>query len=166
MGPLHDTSPLTGAGGEAAVSTPAHSTTMPVSSLSTNPSSYYTNASPSPPAAHAAHPPAPTHLSCDDILTPAVSTHRAPSSRSAPHSALNLHQAAGAPVAPPGTTPGRPTALFFTAEKQNAAQVPAYTIAIANAMVAGNFNVKMLSFRTQCPRSIKMWARLRLWRPY
>ncbi|XP_026323381.1 potassium voltage-gated channel unc-103 isoform X2 [Hyposmocoma kahamanoa] len=124
VGPLHDTSPLTGAGGEAAVSTPAHSTTLPVSSLSTNPSSYYTNASPSPPAAHSVHPPVPTHLSCDDILAPSASaqTHRAPSSRSAPHSALNLHHAAGAPVPPPGTTPGRPTALFFTAERQNAAQ--------------------------------------------
>ncbi|XP_073943724.1 potassium voltage-gated channel unc-103-like isoform X3 [Choristoneura fumiferana] len=109
VGPLNDTSPLTGGGGggagagEAAVSTPAHSATLPVSSLSTNPSSYYTNASPSPPA--------PVHISCDDILAPAAPPAAAPtpSSRSAPHSAVNLHQA------------GRPTALIFTAERQNAA---------------------------------------------
>ncbi|XP_063393970.1 potassium voltage-gated channel unc-103-like isoform X1 [Cydia fagiglandana] len=114
VGPLNDTSPLTGGAGagtgagEAAVSTPAHSATLPVSSLSTNPSSYYTNASPSPPAVPA--PPAPVHISCDDILTPAAPppTAPTPSSRSAPHSALNLHQA------------GRPTALIFTAERQNA----------------------------------------------
>ncbi|VVC94157.1 unnamed protein product, partial [Leptidea sinapis] len=65
VGPLNDTSPLTSAAaGEPAVSTPAHSNTLPVSSLSTNPSSYYTNASPSPPV------PAPVHVSCDDILAP------------------------------------------------------------------------------------------------
>ncbi|XP_049887583.1 potassium voltage-gated channel unc-103-like isoform X2 [Pectinophora gossypiella] len=116
VGPLNDTSPLTGGGGgaEAAVSTPAHSATMPVSSLSTNPSSYYTNASPSPPAPHAA-PAAPTHVSCDDILTPAAPTAaRAPSSRSAPHSALNLHHAATAAAA------ARPTALVFASERQTA----------------------------------------------
>ncbi|CAH2068590.1 unnamed protein product, partial [Iphiclides podalirius] len=105
VGPLNDTSPLTGgaAADEPAVSTPAHSATLPVSSLSTNPSSYYTNASPSPPAA----PSAPVHVSCDDILAP--SSHppvaRTPSCRSAPHSAINLQQA------------GRPTALPFSAEK-------------------------------------------------
>lgn len=104
VGPLHDTSPLTGGGGagEPAVSTPAHSTTLPVSSLSTNPSSYYTNATPSPPAA-----PAPQHVSCDDILaSPAPpTTARPPSCRSAPHSAINLHQA------------GRPAALPFSNER-------------------------------------------------
>ncbi|XP_028038722.1 potassium voltage-gated channel unc-103-like isoform X6 [Bombyx mandarina] len=110
VGPLNDTSPLTGgaAAGEAAVSTPAHSATLPVSSLSTNPSSYYTNASPSPPAV-----PAPQHHSCDDILaTPAVpSAIRTPSSRSAPHSAVNLHQT------------GRPAALSISTERtQNAGQ--------------------------------------------
>jgi hypothetical protein len=108
VGPLNDTSPLTGAGaaGEPAVSTPAHSATLPVSSLSTNPSSYYTNASPSPPA--------PVHVSCDDILAPAgpPSAARTPSSRSAPHSAVNLHQT------------GRPAALAFATDRtQNAAQV-------------------------------------------
>ncbi|XP_053600824.1 potassium voltage-gated channel unc-103-like isoform X3 [Plodia interpunctella] len=105
VGPLNDTSPLTGAAaGEPAVSTPAHSATLPVSSLSTNPSSYYTNASPSPPA--------PVHVSCDDILAPAAppSAARTPSSRSAPHSAVNIHQT------------GRPAALSFNSEKaQNAA---------------------------------------------
>ncbi|XP_045760859.1 potassium voltage-gated channel unc-103-like isoform X4 [Maniola jurtina] len=114
VGPLNDTSPLTGgaAAGEPAVSTPAHSATLPVSSLSTNPSSYYTNASPSPPAAPA---PAsgPVHVSCDDILAP--HTPHAPSagrtSRSAPHSAVNLHQT------------GRPTALAFTSDRvQNITQ--------------------------------------------
>ncbi|XP_013144635.1 PREDICTED: potassium voltage-gated channel subfamily H member 6-like [Papilio polytes] len=111
VGPLNDTSPLTGgaAAEEAAVSTPAHSATLPVSSLSTNPSSYYTNASPSPPAA----PPAPVHVSCDDILAPAQPpVARTPSCRSAPHSAVNLQQA------------GRPSALPFTAERaQNTANV-------------------------------------------
>ncbi|CAK1599797.1 unnamed protein product [Parnassius mnemosyne] len=105
VGPLNDTSPLTGgaAAEEPAVSMPAHSATLPVSSLSTNPSSYYTNASPSPPAA----PPAPVHVSCDDILAPSIqpTATRTPSCRSAPHSAVNLQQA------------GRPTALPFTAEK-------------------------------------------------
>lgn len=110
VGPLNDTSPLTGgpAAGEPAVSTPAHSATLPVSSLSTNPSSYYTNASPSPPAAPSVH----QHVSCDDILaTPAPpSAARTPSCRSAPHSAVNLHQT------------GRPAALSFSNEKtQNAA---------------------------------------------
>lgn len=110
VGPLNDTSPLTGGtgAGEPVVSTPAHSATLPVSSLSTNPSSYYTNASPSPPV------PAPVHVSCDDILAPSAahSAGRAPSSRSAPHSAVNLHQT------------GRPTALPFTAERlQNTIQV-------------------------------------------
>lgn len=108
VGPLNDTSPLTGgiAAGEAAVSTPAHSATLPVSSLSTNPSSYYTNASPSPPA------PAPVHVSCDDILAPSASQSVGRTSRSAPHSAVNLHQT------------GRPTALAFTSERvQNAMQV-------------------------------------------
>ncbi|XP_072936046.1 potassium voltage-gated channel unc-103-like isoform X7 [Epargyreus clarus] len=103
VGPLNDTSPLTGvAAGEAAVSTPAHSATLPVSSLSTNPSSYYTNASPSPPAAAA-----PVHVSCDDILAPPApqAATRPPSSRSAPHSAVNLHQA------------GRPSALPFSADR-------------------------------------------------
>ncbi|XP_041974696.1 potassium voltage-gated channel unc-103-like isoform X2 [Aricia agestis] len=103
VGPLNDTSPLTGGAngaGEPAVSTPAHSATLPVSSLSTNPSSYYTNASPSPPV------PAPVHVSCDDILAPgAAHVGRAPSSRSAPHSAVNLHQS------------GRPSALPFTSER-------------------------------------------------
>ncbi|CAK1548564.1 unnamed protein product [Leptosia nina] len=101
VGPLNDTSPLTSAAaGEPAVSTPAHSTTLPVSSLSTNPSSYYTNASPSPPA------PAPVHVSCDDILAPtAPQSVRTPSSRSAPHSAVNLHMT------------GRPTALLFNGDK-------------------------------------------------
>lgn len=108
VGPLNDTSPLTGgiAAGEAAVSTPAHSATLPVSSLSTNPSSYYTNASPSPPA------PAPVHVSCDDILAPSAAQSVGRTSRSAPHSAVNLHQT------------GRPTALAFTSERvQNAMQV-------------------------------------------
>nr|XP_026484711.1 potassium voltage-gated channel unc-103-like isoform X1 [Vanessa tameamea]XP_026484712.1 potassium voltage-gated channel unc-103-like isoform X1 [Vanessa tameamea] len=107
VGPLNDTSPLTGgiAAGEAAVSTPAHSATLPVSSLSTNPSSYYTNASPSPPA------PAPVHVSCDDILAPSAPQSVSRTSRSAPHSAVNLHQT------------GRPTALAFTSERvQNAMQ--------------------------------------------
>lgn len=109
VGPLNDTSPLTGgaAAGEAAVSTPAHSATLPVSSLSTNPSSYYTNASPSPTAA-------PQHVSCDDILAPAAqhSAVRTPSCRSAPHSAVNLHQT------------GRPAALAFSNERtQNTIQV-------------------------------------------
>ncbi|XP_050359959.1 potassium voltage-gated channel unc-103 [Nymphalis io] len=107
VGPLNDTSPLTGgiAAGEAAVSTPAHSATLPVSSLSTNPSSYYTNASPSPPA------PAPVHVSCDDILAPSAPQSVGRTSRSAPHSAVNLHQT------------GRPTALAFTSERvQNAMQ--------------------------------------------
>ncbi|XP_069354385.1 potassium voltage-gated channel unc-103-like isoform X4 [Maniola hyperantus] len=114
VGPLNDTSPLTGgaAAGEPAVSTPAHSATLPVSSLSTNPSSYYTNASPSPPAAPA---PAsgPVHVSCDDILathTPHPSS-AGRTSRSAPHSAVNLHQT------------GRPTALAFTSDRvQNVTQ--------------------------------------------
>lgn len=111
VGPLNDTSPLTGcaASGEPAVSTPAHSATLPVSSLSTNPSSYYTNASPSPPAA----PPAHQHVSCDDILAPsAPQTARTPACRSAPHSAVNLHQ----------TGTSRPAALPLAHDKaQNAA---------------------------------------------
>ncbi|CAH0600507.1 unnamed protein product [Chrysodeixis includens] len=110
VGPLNDTSPLTGcaAAGEPAVSTPAHSATLPVSSLSTNPSSYYTNASPSPPAA----PPAHQHVSCDDILAPsAPPPARTPSCRSAPHSAVNLHQ----------TGTSRPAALPLAHDKaQNA----------------------------------------------
>lgn len=114
VGPLQDTSPLTGGcgAGEPAVSTPAHSATLPVSSLSTNPSSYYTNATPSPPAAAPApaseHAPAhaPQHVSCDDILaSPAPPAARPPSCRSAPHSAVNLHQA------------GRPAALPFSTER-------------------------------------------------
>ncbi|CAH2267209.1 jg2937 [Pararge aegeria aegeria] len=112
VGPLNDTSPLTGgpAAGEAAVSTPAHSATLPVSSLSTNPSSYYTNASPSPPVP--AQAPAPVHVSCDDILAPHAPCSAGRASRSAPHSAVNLHQT------------GRPTALAFTSERmQNATQV-------------------------------------------
>lgn len=116
VGPLNDTSPLTGAGAvapaaEPHISTPAHSATIPVSSLSTNPSSYYTNASPSPPAA-------PVHYSCDDILAPATTAPaRTPSSRSAPHSAVNLHQA------------GRPTALAFVTERaQTATQVGFYLV--------------------------------------
>ncbi|XP_050553111.1 potassium voltage-gated channel unc-103-like isoform X3 [Spodoptera frugiperda] len=112
VGPLNDTSPLTGcaAAGEPAVSTPAHSATLPVSSLSTNPSSYYTNASPSPPAA-----PAHQHVSCDDILAPsAPAAARTPSCRSAPHSAVNLHQ--------PACNGGRPAALALSQDKaQNAA---------------------------------------------
>ncbi|XP_050673584.1 potassium voltage-gated channel unc-103 isoform X3 [Leptidea sinapis] len=107
VGPLNDTSPLTSAAaGEPAVSTPAHSNTLPVSSLSTNPSSYYTNASPSPPV------PAPVHVSCDDILAPSVpqSAGRTPSSRSAPHSAVNLHMT------------GRPTALLMNAERAHNGQ--------------------------------------------
>lgn len=103
VGPLNDTSPLTGGGGgggEAVVSTPAHSATLPVSSLSA--SSYYTNASPSPPAA--------VHVSCDDILAPAPA--RAPACRSAPHSATNLHQP-------------RPAALALAAERaHHAAHMP------------------------------------------
>lgn len=114
VGPLNDTSPLTGcaAAGEPAVSTPAHSATLPVSSLSTNPSSYYTNASPSPPAV-----PAHQHVSCDDILAPAAPpAARTPSCRSAPHSAVNLHQTGQA------TCTGRPAALALSHEKaQNAA---------------------------------------------
>ncbi|XP_075985214.1 potassium voltage-gated channel unc-103-like isoform X5 [Anticarsia gemmatalis] len=108
VGPLNDTSPLTGcaAAGEPAVSTPAHSATLPVSSLSTNPSSYYTNASPSPPAA-----PAHQHVSCDDILAPAAppAAARTPSCRSAPHSAVNLHQT------------GRPAALALSNDKPQTA---------------------------------------------
>lgn len=105
VGPLNDMSPLTGAmAGEAPISTPAHSATLPVSSLSTNPSSYYTNASPSPPA--------PVHISCDDILAGPHPAVRTPSCRSAPQSATNLYQA------------GRPTALGYTSEKiQNASLI-------------------------------------------
>lgn len=96
-------SPLTGAAaGEAPVSTPAHSATLPVSSLSTNPSSYYTNASPSPPSA--------AHISCDDILGAPTLT-RPPSLRSAPQSATNLYQN------------GRPSALPFTSEKNQTASI-------------------------------------------
>ncbi|GBP41899.1 hypothetical protein EVAR_31662_1 [Eumeta japonica] len=128
-GPLNDTSPLTGgaaggagggAVGEPVVSTPAHSATLPVSSLSTNPSSYYTNASPSPPAAQ--------HFSCDDILEPSAPPVRAaPSSRSAPHSATNLHQT------------GRPTALTYSTERANHAQdttSPQYQNVMNTASVA------------------------------
>ncbi|KAJ2946421.1 hypothetical protein O0L34_g12461 [Tuta absoluta] len=118
VGPLNDTSPLTGgaAGGEPAVSTPAHSATLPVSSLSTNPSSYYTNASPSPPAAHTAAAAAATHVSCDDILAPSDRPGgRAPSSRSAPHSALNLHHVTAS------ASSARPTALVYATERQTAA---------------------------------------------
>lgn len=111
VGPLNDMSPLTGGGGagagEPAVSTPAHSATMPVSSLSTNPSSYYTNASPSPPAVPPPGATATAHISCDDILT-APRGSRPPTTRSAPQSATNLYQT------------GRPTALAFTERMQNA----------------------------------------------
>lgn len=150
VGPLNDTSPLTGGAGagagERAVSTPAHSATLPVSSLSTNPSSYYTNASPSPPAV-----PAPVHLSCDDILTPvAPAAARPPSSRSAPHSALNLHH----------TGAGRPTALVFAQDRQNAANV---LIGILQDIREETYfevnNIDIFCRRTPGRRNIKMSGR-------
>lgn len=162
VGPMQDTSPLTGGGGGnggAAVSTPAHSATLPVSSLSTNPSSYYTNASPSPPAASV---PSHQHVSCDDILaspTPPAAA-RAPSCRSAPHSALNLHQTARA-AALPFSNERTQTAAQVSEEQrvndQKYARLPTVTRCDTYYRILSRLNIRTWGRQPAQPRWRRCW---------